>query len=142
MDRTLATCRYKTYRPILARQFVVVQLRRTRDRKFAVLDAAPTPYQRGESTEARRCAGSAGEMTDVVHGQQTLSSDLRGILRFTEWYANLAESLQTLTSKCDGQALYVHLMFRLHRRRHSANGRRQRVKSGSFHANGAPVRRP
>jgi hypothetical protein len=39
MDRTLATCRFKTYRPILARQFVFVQLRRTRDIKFAVLDA-------------------------------------------------------------------------------------------------------
>jgi len=38
LDRTLTTCRYKTYRPILARQFVFVQLRRTRDKKFAVLD--------------------------------------------------------------------------------------------------------
>jgi hypothetical protein len=40
--RTLTTCRYKTYRAILARQFVFVQLRRTRDIKFVVLDTLQT----------------------------------------------------------------------------------------------------
>jgi hypothetical protein len=42
LDRTLTTCRYKTYRAILARQFVFVQLRRTRDKKFVVLDTWQT----------------------------------------------------------------------------------------------------
>jgi hypothetical protein len=56
LDRTLTMCRYKTYRPILARQFVFVQLRRTRDKKFVVLDTSQMraiPYVHRAAREGR-----------------------------------------------------------------------------------------
>lgn len=102
MDRTLASCRYKTYRLILARQFIVVQLRRTRDRKFAVLDAPSlrrihrSTALRGQSGRIDRCGRQPthaarmfggyieAALSDVQSAVQTARSPYRPLLHGAE----------------------------------------------------------
>ena len=67
-ESPLTTCRYKAYRLILARQFIPVQLRRTRGKQIR---SAMTRDKSLIAKYAVAC-GRAGEMTDVASVQHRI----------------------------------------------------------------------